>query len=322
MFETSLQYPTTPERLMALVSIITVHFNQPLLTEAFLRSLGTVNAYRDIEVIVVDNGSTEDRTGDWRVRFPGVAFIRSGQNLGFAGGNNLGLNVARGDYYFLINNDTEFTPGALGKLVAVLEKRPEVGIVSPRLHYFEERNLIQYAGYTPLNYATGRNRCVGQFERDEGQYDGRSGPTAYVHGAAMLVRKAALARAGLMDPHYFLYYEELDWCERIKKAGYGAYVELDAVIYHKESATVGRRSAIKEYFMNRNRILFLRKHASPLNFALFCTYFAAMVVPRNVLRYLRHREYRFIPVLFNAIRWHFTHSADSADLGYPLEPIL
>src|SRR5690606_30664792 len=98
---------------MPLVSIIAVHFNQPRVTEEFLHSLRTVNEYRDIEVIVVDNGSTEDWTGEWRVRFPGVTFIRSERNLGFAGGNNLGLEVARGDYYFLINNDTEFTAGAL-----------------------------------------------------------------------------------------------------------------------------------------------------------------------------------------------------------------
>lgn len=307
---------------MPLVSILTVHFNQPLVTEEFLHSLRTVNEYPDIEVIVVDNGSTEDWTADWRVRFSGVTFIRSERNLGFAGGNNLGLEVARGDYYFLINNDTEFTAGALGKLVAVLEKWPEVGMVSPRLHYFEDRNLIQYAGYTAMNYATGRNRCVGQFERDDGQYDGHSGPTAYVHGAAMLVRKTALDKVGLMDPNYFLYYEELDWCERIKKAGYAAYVELDAVIYHKESVSVGKRSAIKEYFMNRNRILFLRKHASSVNFALFCAYFAATVIPRNLLRYLSNREYTFIPVFFKAIRWHFTHPADSPDLGYPIEPIV
>lgn len=302
---------------MPLVSIVTVHFNQPLVTEEFLHSLRTVNEYPDTEVIVVDNGSAVDWTADWRVRFPGVTFIRSEQNLGFAGGNNLGLEVARGDYYFLINNDTEFTAGALGKLVAVLQQRPEVGMVSPRLHYFEDRGLIQYAGYTEMNFITGRNRCVGQFERDRGQYDGQSGPTAYVHGAAMLVRKAALDKAGFMDPNFFLYYEELDWCERIKKAGYGAYVERDAVIYHKESVSVGKRSALKEYFMNRNRILFLRKHASAVNFALFCVYFAGAVIPRNLLRYFRNREFGFIPVFFNAIGWHFTHPANSPELGYP-----
>jgi GT2 family glycosyltransferase len=303
---------------MPLVSIITVHYNQPTVTEEFLHSLRTTNAYKAIEVIVVDNGSTENWTPDWRVRYPEITFIRSEKNLGFAGGNNLGMQVAQGSYYFLINNDTEFTAGALGRLVAVLNQYPEVGMVSPRLHYFEDRALIQYAGYTALNFVTGRNRCIGQFERDRGQYDGQVGPTAYVHGAAMLVRREAIENAGLMDPHYFLYYEELDWCERIKKAGYTVYVDLDAVIYHKESVSVGKRSGLKEYFMTRNRILFLRKHAPPVTFGLFCMYFALAVVPRNLLRYVMNREYSFIPIFARAIRWHFTHKPDSPELGYPL----
>lgn len=302
---------------MQLVSIITVHFNQPAVTEEFLHSIQTVNAYPAIEVIVVDNGSTVDWTPAWRARYPEVFFIRSEKNLGFAGGNNLGLQAAQGDYYFLINNDTECTAGALARLVAILDQQPEVGMVSPRLHYFEDRRLIQYAGYTAMNFLTGRNRCVGQLEQDQGQYNG-SGPTAYVHGAAMLVRKEAIEKAGRMDPHYFLYYEELDWCERIKKAGYLAYVDLDAVIYHKESVSVGKRSALKEYFMTRNRILFVRKHAPPVVFGLFCAYFALAVVPRNLLRYGMNREYPFIPVFFRAIGWHFTHSSDSPELGYPL----
>ena len=303
---------------MQLVSIITVNFNQPAVTEEFLHSLRTVNTYPAIEVIVVDNGSTVDWTSDWRLRFPDLIFIRSEKNLGFAGGNNLGLQVAQGTYCFLINNDTEFTAGALGRLVAVLDQRPEVGMVSPRLHYFEDRTLIQYAGYTAMNFVTGRNRCVGQFEKDRGQYAGKSGPTAYVHGAAMLVRKEAIEKAGPMDPTYFLYYEELDWCERIKKAGYAAYVDLDALIYHKESVSVGKRSALKEYFMTRNRILFLRRNAPPLTFGLFCMYFALTVVPRNLLRYRVNGESSFIPVFFQAIRWHFTHKANSPELGYPL----
>jgi GT2 family glycosyltransferase len=303
---------------MQLVSIITVNFNQPAVTEEFLHSVQTSNAYPAIEVIVVDNGSTVDWTADWRVRYPDITFIRSEKNLGFAGGNNLGLQVAQGDYYFLINNDTECTADALERLVAILDQNPEVGMVSPRLHYFEDRNLIQYAGYTEMNFFTGRNACIGQFDWDTGQYEGQQGPTAYVHGAAMLVRREAIQKAGPMDPHYFLYFEELDWCERIKKAGYSAYVDLDAVIFHKESVSVGKRSALKEYFMTRNRILFIRKHAPPVVFGIFCMYFALTVVPRNLVRYLLNRETRFIPVFFRAIRWHFTHKSDSPELGYPL----
>ncbi|GHB61474.1 glycosyltransferase family 2 protein [Persicitalea jodogahamensis] len=303
---------------MDLVSIVTVNFNQPAVTEELLQSILQFNTHPAIEVIVVDNGSRQDWTTDWRARFPDFTFIRSEENLGFAGGNNLGIAAARGNYYFLINNDTEITDGLIQTLVKTFQLHPKAGMVSPKILYAEDRHLIQYAGYTAMNFLTGRNKCVGQYETDAGQYNGVSTETGYVHGAAMMVRKTATEKAGLMDTNYFLYYEELDWGERIKKAGYELYVNLDAAIYHKESVSVGKRSALKEYFMTRNRILFMRKHASPLAFLGFCAYYAFVVTPRNMLTYLKNREYGFIKVFFSAIRWHFTHKPDSPDLGYPL----
>ena len=303
---------------MDLVSIVSVNFNQPAVTEAFLRSVRECNDYPAIEVIVVDNGSREDWTPDWRMRFPEFTFIRSEENLGFAGGNNVGIAAARGDYYFLVNNDTELTSGLVGTLVRTLESNPKIGMVSPKILYDENRDLIQYAGYTEMNFLTGRNRCVGQLETDCGQYDGLSKETGYVHGAAMMVRKSAIERAGLMDTNYFLYFEELDWAERIKKVGYDLHVNLDAAIYHKESVSVGKRSALKEYFMTRNRILFMRKHAPRLAFLGFCAYYTLVVTPRNLLTYLKNGEYGYIKVFFMAIRWHFTHQPNSPDLGYRL----
>ncbi|WP_373514967.1 glycosyltransferase family 2 protein [Persicitalea sp.] len=303
---------------MDLVSIVTVNFNQPAVTEALFQSILKFNDYPAIEVIVVDNGSREDWTDDWRGRFPNFTFIRSEENLGFAGGNNLGIAAAQGKYYFLINNDTEVTRGLVGKLVATLQSNPKVGMVSPKILYYEDRHLIQYAGYTEMDFVTGRNRCIGLFETDRGQYNGVIGETGYVHGAAMMVTKAAIDKAGLMDTNYFLYYEELDWGERVKKAGYELYANLDATIYHKESVSVGKRSALKEYFMTRNRILFERKHASRPVFLVFCVYYALIVTPRNLLTYLKNGEYGFIKVFFRAIGWHFTHKPDSPDLGYRL----
>ena len=303
---------------MDLVSIVTVNFNQPAVTEDLLQSIYSFGDYPSLEVIVVDNGSREDWTPDWRMRFPEFTFIRSEENLGFAGGNNLGIAAARGDYYFLINNDTEITAGLIRTLVKTLQSDPKIGMVSPKILYNETRDLIQYAGYTDMNFLTGRNQCIGQFETDHGQYDGVSRKTGYVHGAAMMVSKAAIEKAGLMDTNYFLYYEELDWAERIKKAGYELHVNLDAAIYHKESVSVGKRSALKEYFMTRNRILFERKHAPHLAFLGFCAYYTLVVTPRNLLTYLKNGEYGFIKVFFRAIRWHFTHQPNSPDLGYRL----
>jgi GT2 family glycosyltransferase len=303
---------------MKKVSIITVNFNQPLVTEALLRSLSQAGHYSNLEIIVVDNGSKVNWVPEWIVKYPGVIFIRSEVNSGFAGGNNLGLKQATGDYYFLINNDTEVTEGLIGKLAGTLDNNPQIGIVSPKIHYYDHPGMIQYTGYTAMNYYTARNGSIGQFEEDKGQYDNRSGPTGYAHGAAMMLRKEAVERAGLMAENYFLYYEELDWCERIRKAGYQIHVNLQALILHKESVSVGKRSALKEYFMNRNRILFIRKNTSTFTFLIFCCYFMAAVFPRNILFYLMHRESQFIPVFLRAIGWHFSNDSNSSKLGYPI----
>jgi GT2 family glycosyltransferase len=303
---------------MKRVSIVTVNFNQPQVTEDLLKSLEEVNTYIELEIIVVDNGSKTNPVPAWEAKYPHIKFIRSDANTGFAGGNNIGIQEATGDYLFLINNDTEVTPNLIGKLVAKLDENPKIGMISPKIHYFDHPGMLQYTGYTQMNYYTARNACIGQFETDRGQYDSLTGVTGYAHGAAMMIKREALEKAGVMSENYFLYYEELDWCERIKKAGYEIHVDLSALIYHKESVSVGKRTALKEFFMNRNRILFIRKNASSLTFFIFCCYFLATVVPRNLLQYVKNKEFNFIPVFIKAITWHFTNKADSNNLGFPL----
>jgi GT2 family glycosyltransferase len=303
---------------MKKVSIITVNFNQPLVTEALLTSIKAVETYPTIEIIVVDNGSKADPVPAWRVKYPAIKFIRSQANLGFAGGNNLGVAQATGDYLFFVNNDTEFTAGLTQGLVDTLQQHPEVGIISPKIRYFDKPTVLQYAGFTAMNYHTARNKCIGQFEEDKGQYDTITGPTGYIHGAAMMTTKEVVGKAGLMPESFFLYYEEIDWCERIKKAGYTIWVDTKTLIYHKESVSVGANSPMKEFFMNRNRILFIRRNCSFGVRTLFWVYFLAVVTPRNIIGYIRQGRWGFISILFRAIFWNFTHKTNSADLGYKL----
>nr|WP_295925455.1 glycosyltransferase family 2 protein [uncultured Dyadobacter sp.] len=303
---------------MKKVSIVTVNFNQPKVTEDLLKSLQEVNTYPNLEIIVVDNGSQANHVPAWQERYPGMTFIRSELNTGFAGGNNIGMAAATGEYLFLINNDTEVTAGLIGKLVSTMEANPRIGMISPKIHYFDHPGMLQYTGYTSMNYYTARNACIGQFEQDRGQYDFLTGVTGYAHGAAMMISREAWKKAGGMAENYFLYYEELDWCERIRKAGYEIHVDLGALIYHKESVSVGKRTALKEFFMNRNRILFIRKNAPGITFFIFCCYFLAAVVPRNIFQYIKNKEYHFIPVFLRAITWHFSNRPDSLNLGFPL----
>ena len=287
---------------MPLVSIISVNYNQPAATAEMLSSLYQVNTYRDIEVIVIDNCSREFDVGEWEKKFPQVRFIASPTNLGFAGGNNLGLQVARGDYFFLINNDTEVSADLVARLVETMEANPQVGVVSPRILDFHPPQNLQYSGYSPMNYYTGRNRNDAPAHLKNGV-----GETGYAHGAAMMLRRAAVEAAGLMDESYFLYYEELDWCERIKKAGYEIWVNLNAVIYHKESMAVGKQSPLKEYYMTRNRILFQRRHAPPLARSVFLLYFFLVVSPRNLLGYLLKGRTDLVAPFFKGIGWNLLH---------------
>lgn len=301
-----------------LVSIVSVNFNQVAVTEAMLSTIFKYAASDSIEIIVVDNGSKENPVPAWAIKYPTVQFIRSEINTGFAGGNNIGIKAAQGDYLFLVNNDTEFTSGLVAKLVAVLDTFPDTGMVSPKIRYFQEPDTLQYAGYSEMNFFTARNHCIGQFEKDIGQYDQLSGITGYAHGAAMMVRRTAMEKAGLMKENYFLYYEELDWCEAFKRAGYTIRVAMDALIYHKESVSVGKKSVLKEYFMNRNRILFIRSNADTFHLVFFWVYFLLLVVPRNCWQYIRQGEFQFIRMLGKAIGWNLTHGVDSFDLGYKI----
>lgn len=304
---------------MRLVSVITINFNHSNVTEALLDSVFNSDTYEPIEVIVVDNGSVINPVPGWRDKYPGVKFIRSEINLGFSGGNNLGIKEAKGDYLFFVNNDTEVTEGLIGALAGTLDARPEVGMVSPKIRYYEQPEVLQYAGYTPMNYYTARNACIGQFEMDKGQYDQLTGETGFGHGAAMMLRREVIEKAGSMPENYFLYYEEMDWCEQVKRAGYKIWVNMQALIYHKESITVGGKSAMKEYFMNRNRILFVRRNCSFAVQAIFWPYFIFVVAVRNILGYIKNGQWDYIGVLLRAIVWNMTHSKDSMELGYKVK---
>ena len=148
-------------------------------------------------------------------------------------------------------------------------------------------------------------------KRTLGQYNNICGPTGYAHGAAMMVKTEAIEKAGLMAENFFLYYEEMDWCDRIKRAGYQVWVDTRGIIYHKESLSVGKMSGLKEYFMNRNRILFIRRNAPSLQKVCFLyLLYDALYAPRNVLNYIKNGYKGFTSLLLKAIWWNMTQSTE------------
>ncbi len=297
------------------VSIISVNFNQTEVTCQMLESVRRQD-FQDIEVIVVDNCSKESCAATVRARFPEVRVIESSKNLGFAGGNNLAVREARGDYFFFVNNDTELPSGCLKKLVELAERTPGFGAASPKILYFPEENskannTIQYAGTTPVSPLTARNRTIGHGEPDHGQYAVAT-PTAYVHGAAMLVPRSVCEQAGLMDEDFFLYYEELDWAERIRRAGFSIWVEPTAEIFHKESLTVARMGALKTYYLNRNRVRFMHRNFGGWRLAAFHAFLFAVTVPKNLLSFYLKGERENARAFWQGVMWNFRSERPAA----------
>lgn len=245
---------TTPH-----VTIVILNWNGLSDTLACLESLQRLD-YPDYEIVVVDNGSTDGSVPVIRERFPVVTMLENAENWGYAGGNNVGLRhaMAQGaDYALLLNNDTVVDPAFLGILVNAAEAEPAVGIAGPTIYYYEQPDIIWSAGGA-IDWRRGSTRMVGLDERDEGQFGAEPRPVDFVTGCAMLVRRAVLERVGLLDERFFAYYEETEWCVRVRRAGYKIVHVPLARIWHKISPAAQADSPLVHYYMTRNRLLFLK----------------------------------------------------------------
>ena len=282
-----------------LLSIITVNYNGLKDTCELIESLPADD--ESLEVIVVDNASTQDEASEIENRFPHVMVIRSDENLGFAGGNNLGIQAAHGKYLFFLNNDTIIhQPSAISHLIKRLESSDEIGIVSPKIRFSWNNQSIQYAGYTPLSSITLRNKPIGCGEDDHGQYD-TAHPTPYAHGAAMMVKREVIEQAGMIPECYFLYYEELDWSVMIRRAGYEIWYEPACTVYHKESQTTGRISPLKTFYITRNRLLFAKRNIKGISRYVSYLYLMVVVAPKDMLKYCWQGRKDLSKATFNGI---------------------
>ena len=282
-----------------LVSVITVNFNSTQVTLELLESL-KLSDYKPIEIIVIDNGSKEDPENVIRAKYPETIFERSNQNLGFAGGNNLGIELAKGDFFFFVNNDTEVTKYLITNMVRVIQTNPNLGIVSPKIIYYNT-NTVQYAGYTPMSSFTARNEALGNKQTDSSSFTGLH-KTPYAHGAAMMTSRAVIEKVGKMPEDFFLYYEELDWCEQIKRAGFDIMVDLSSIVYHKESMSVGKASPLKLFYQTRNRILFVRRNMNWCSILSFHIYFYCLASPIKLLKYIATGDWQYAKAYWRAMQ--------------------
>jgi GT2 family glycosyltransferase len=247
-----------------LVCIVLVNWNGWRDTVECVRSCAALD-YRPFRVIVVDNGSTDDSVDRLQAEFgarEGVSIIETGANLGFAGGNNVGIRHAMeggAEYVWLLNNDTVVEPCTLSALTAVFAEQPSAGIAGSKIYYFDRPEVISSAGGR-ISPRLGLTTHIGDGEADAGQYD-TVRDVDYVTGASLLVRTSVVEAIGPMDESYFLYWEETDWCERAHTAGWRVLYAPASRVWHKVGAsTATDKSYVKARYEGRNRIEFHQRN--------------------------------------------------------------
>jgi len=266
------------------VSIIVLNWNGLGDTIECLESLKKIT-YPNYEVIVVDNGSRGndaevlgEKFGDY------IHLIRNDKNYGYTGGNNIAIrcvvNHSAPDYFLILNNDTIVAQDFLDQLVEVAESDASIGIVGPKVYYYNFPNRIQSAG-GKVNMRIGQAPHIGVKEIDAGQYDTQQ-EVDYLFGCCLLIKKEAIQKVGLFDESYFCYWDETDYCFRAREAGYKVVYTPEAKIWHKapmklevwdKTPSRGKASGLPHYYMARNNFKFMRKHATKGQYRSFLLYF-------------------------------------------------
>jgi GT2 family glycosyltransferase len=242
--------------------------------------------YPNFATVVVDNGSHVDPRPEIETRFPQVPCIRLPRNLGYAGGNNVGIRYALdlgADYVFILNNDTIVEPNVLRAAVAVAESDPRIAAVGVKILAWEDPTRI-WVAYGHVTYRQGLVRLVGYYWPDDFRFT-RVRDVDWVPGTAMLLRRQALLDIGLFDDEYFAYHEDVDWCTSARKAGYRIVFAPEGRIFHKGHGSSGGRRfvSLRQYLAGRNMVLFVRKHGTPWQKAKFVC-FQLATLPLQYLR--------------------------------------
>jgi GT2 family glycosyltransferase len=247
------------------VAIIVLNWNRKDDTLRCLASLERAT-YPAASVIVVDNASTDGSVEAIRAAFPAARNIENATNLGYAGGNNAGLQAALADgfpFVLVLNNDTVLHPEAVERLVACATSHPGAGIVAPAICYLDHPERVWSAGGT-IDWSAGVVSST-YVDQPSGQLPGHPYTVDHVTGCCMLLRAEAVRTSGMIDPRFFLYFEETEWCVRIARHGYEIVVEPAARIWHDIQPAEQEGSPAIAYYMTRNQLLFLNAAQAPLS---------------------------------------------------------
>ncbi len=245
------------------ISIVILNWNGSSFLKRFLPSV-LANTKGNVEIVVADNGSTDDSKTVVETLFPGVVYLQLDKNYGFAEGYNRALLSLNSDYYLLLNSDVEVTPGWLEPMVELMESDLAVGICQPKILSLDRPDEFEYAGAAGgfidrFGYPFCRGRILEEVEKDVKQYN-QSIPVTWASGACMLVRSHAWKACNGFDSDFWAHMEEIDLCWRIQHIGFKVYVCTDSVVYHLGGGTLNYNSPMKIYLNFRNNLYLLFKN--------------------------------------------------------------
>ena len=247
------------------VHIIVLNWNGKDDTIECVESLQEIN-YDNYKIIVVDNGSEDDSVFEIKKNFPRIKIIENKKNLGFAGGNNIGMKYAmenEADYVLLINNDTTVDENFLTELVKIGESNKKIGALGSKIYFHSEPNRIWFAG-GKVNWLKNKGTHLGLDEIDNGQYN-KISEVDYLTGCCLLVKREVIEKIGVLAEDYFLYYEDTDFSARVKNAGYKIMYVPKSKIYHKISRSTKPGSPSYIYYHVRNGLVMAKRNGSLLS---------------------------------------------------------
>lgn len=284
----------------ARLAVILVNWNG---SDDTLNCLGSIRAstYQDYFVIVVDNGSRADQVLKLKQNNSDFVLIETGENLGYTGGNNKGIEYAldcKVEYVLLLNNDTYIAPNTLQNIMQAVDMDKKIGILSPKIFFHPARHLIWSAG-AALNQRFLMGYSLGYKVEDKGQFD-QARDVDYVTGCAMLIQSRVISEVGMLSDDYFAVCEDIDYCLRVANAGYKIKYEPSASVWHIESASSGGSDAPQYvYYQTRNYFLFHKRWAKNLRQLIMSqSYFAAYVVKRGFMFALQGKWKSLLGILY------------------------
>ena len=250
---------------MKKLGVIILNWNGIKLLKEFLPIASRLTISDEADLIVADNGSTDDSLEWVRINHPEVKIISFDTNYGFAEGYNKAIELCDYPFITLLNSDVEVTPGWWHPIIAFMEKNPDAGAVQPKILSWREREKFEYAGacggfLDRLGYPFCRGRLFDTLEQDNGQYDNMEPDITWASGACMTVRRDLYLQLGGLDPRFFAHMEEIDLCCRILNAGFRNCVVTGSKVYHVGGASLSQGDPKKTYLNFRNNLLLLHKN--------------------------------------------------------------